>query len=267
MWIKEPTEDITNKSSYATNLNLLWKSDKLPLYIMDNHLAAAWCWMQECKPESRYCFFHIDRHNDLGAVAPYSCYQHVKENPQLSIDDYTGIRNPIASLDRPAFTWDNYINQTIQLFPDWFGKCIYATHTPLNDMERKMNLGCNVIEEMRPFNLPDILNEELEVDELDQIRYEVGGEQMPRWIVNIDLDYFFYSFRDDSTQRLLTDDYIRMMASVLYKNIKRLAVVTVALSPECCGGWKPALDAATELLRNDYFIESGFEFLERMNLL
>ena len=29
-------------------LKFLWKSDCAPIYIMDNHWTAAWCWMQEC---------------------------------------------------------------------------------------------------------------------------------------------------------------------------------------------------------------------------
>ena len=70
MWIKATTQDILRRNSYDTHLNFLWKADGLPLYIMDNHLAAAWCWMQECSSEESYQFFHIDRHNDLGALAP-----------------------------------------------------------------------------------------------------------------------------------------------------------------------------------------------------
>ena len=266
MWIKETVKDITKKSSFDVHLNFLWKSDALPLYIMDNHLAAAWCWMQECNPKERYNFIHIDRHNDLGALAPFSCYKHIKENPHLSIDEYTGLRNPEQKeFDRPAFTWDNYINQTIQLFPDWFRKCVYATHKPLNDSERKMNLGCNVIEEMRPFNIPDYLNGELEIDQFDRLKIEAGGEQPTKWIVNLDLDYFFYSYGDDGMKRLMTDEYIRTLAAVMKRNLGRIEVITVALSPECCGGWENALGTAMKLIRNE-FLEEGVEFIEDKNL-
>lgn len=41
---------------------------------MDNHLAAAWCWMQECDADTRYNFMHIDRHNDLGTNTPFDIY-------------------------------------------------------------------------------------------------------------------------------------------------------------------------------------------------
>mgnify|MGYP006873012857 FL=1 len=126
--------------------------------------------MQECNADESYQFFHIDRHNDLGTLAPYTCYQHLKDNPRVSIDDYTGIRNPNAPLlDRPAFTWDNYINQTIQLFPDWFRKCVYATHKRLDERERRMNLGCNVIEETSPCHLNGMLDYELRVEDHERL--------------------------------------------------------------------------------------------------
>lgn len=33
---------------------------------MDNHLAAAWCWVQKIDQSKRYGLFHINRHYDLG---------------------------------------------------------------------------------------------------------------------------------------------------------------------------------------------------------
>lgn len=58
---------------------------------MDNHLAAAWCWMQECDADTRYNFMHIDRHNDLGTNTPFDIYRHIKDNQHLSIDEYTNL--------------------------------------------------------------------------------------------------------------------------------------------------------------------------------
>lgn len=267
MWIKGTKANTTNNSSSVTNLNLLWRSDRLPIYFMDNHLAAAWCWMQECDPTERYNFIHIDRHNDLGPTAPYSCYQHLKDNPRIPIDDYLNIRNPNQTdFDWPAFTWDNYINQTIQLFPDWFLKCIYATHRQLDSRERRMNLGCCVIEESLPFNLPAFLHNTLSVDLFDEIKSSAGGHQIPKWIVNLDLDYLFYTDLDEKNKRLLTDEFIKEISSVLKLHMDRIAVLTVALSPECCGGWEQALDAAFVFIQNESFIEECEEFIDDTNL-
>ena len=48
-------EDILNKNSGIDNLNFLLHYPKV--YVMDNHLAAGWCWLQELDPEFSYCFF------------------------------------------------------------------------------------------------------------------------------------------------------------------------------------------------------------------
>lgn len=267
MWIKATMQDILQKSSYDIHLNFLWKADGLPLYIMDNHLAAAWCWMQECSAEEGYQFFHIDRHNDLGTLAPYICYQQLKENPRISIDEYTGLRNSlITQQDRPAFTWDNYINQTIQLFPDWFRKCVYATHKRLDDRERRMNLGCNVIEETSPFHLLKTLDDALTINDYQWLMAKARNETPDKWIVNIDLDYFFDYDYNNHIQRIMTDEYIRSIAEVINKHLKNIKVVTVAISPECCGGWIPALEAALLFVRNGCFFGSNMEFLNDTNL-
>lgn len=53
------------------------------------------------------------------------------------------------------------------------------------------------------------------------------------WIVNLDLDVFYTA---DSHKQLFSDDYIRRIAELLQDNISRIAVLTIALSPECLGG-------------------------------
>lgn len=41
--------------------------------------------------------------------------------------------------------------------------------------------------------------------------------------------------------RLFSDEYIQAMASDINKAMDRIAVMTIALSPECCGGWENAI--------------------------
>ena len=62
MWIRKPNDNLMECSSWDCHSNLLWKEDEKPIYIMDNHLSALWCWMQECDPDGKYNFMHIDRH-------------------------------------------------------------------------------------------------------------------------------------------------------------------------------------------------------------
>lgn len=76
MWIRHLLADYYKQQSSFENLIFLWKTDNV--YVMDNHLAAAWYWMQECKADSRYNFLHIDRHNGLGINTPFDVYRHIR---------------------------------------------------------------------------------------------------------------------------------------------------------------------------------------------
>ena len=98
-----------------------------------------------------------------------------------------------------------------------------------------MNLGCNVIEETSPCHLYGRLRDALRVDDFERMMAQVKGEEIDKWIVNLDLDYFFIG---DPSMRILTDEYIRSVAGLIKRQINEIKVVTVALSPECCGGWE-----------------------------
>ena len=41
--------------------------------------------------------------------------------------------------------------------------------------------------------------------------------------------------------RLFSDEYIKAMASDINKAMDKIAVMTIALSPECCGNWENAI--------------------------
>lgn len=60
MWIFKK-EKIGISGCYE--MNFLYNSGKF--YIMDNHLAAAWCWIQKIQSNQNYGLFHIDKHYDL----------------------------------------------------------------------------------------------------------------------------------------------------------------------------------------------------------
>jgi hypothetical protein len=58
--------------------------------------------------------------------------------------------------------------------------------------------------------------------------------------VNIDLDYFFE--RHKPQVLIFSDEFVRKMFKIIKKGIskKTVTVLTIALSPEWCGGWKRA---------------------------
>ncbi len=49
-------------SSWVKDLNLLGKENNI--YVMDNHVAALWCWLQEIEIKTKYNILHIDAHYD-----------------------------------------------------------------------------------------------------------------------------------------------------------------------------------------------------------
>ena len=51
MWIRNLPTDYHKQQSDFDNLVFLWKTNNV--YVMDNHLAAAWCWMQGISPLQR----------------------------------------------------------------------------------------------------------------------------------------------------------------------------------------------------------------------
>ena len=60
-----------------------------------------------------------------------------------------------------------------------------------------------------------------------------GNDYKLPWIVNLDIDVFFTG---DGRIQLFSDEYIRYIAEMLQKSMRRIAVLTIAVSPECLGG-------------------------------
>lgn len=223
MWIRNIPDDYMSRDSGVSNLNFLYKEDNI--YIMDNHLAAGWCWLQELQPEASYNFFHLDRHADLICNAPINSYAFLKDNPHITIDEYTNMnfRNEISIYK--VFQWDNYIKQIHFLFPNWFRKCYFATHEYVHDNNpedtRVMNVTYN----------PDVF------DLYKNINYWLNQNDTNSWIFNLDIDYFF----NDDGMQLFSDEYIIALLQDLKNSMDKIAVLTIALSPECCGCWESAI--------------------------
>lgn len=214
-------DDLFNRKSGYDNLNFMLHYPKT--YVMDNHLGAGWCWLQELDPKQQYCFFHIDRHEDLcGSLKP-EYYQHLKDNPKVSIEEYTTLSYKEETRQGKVFVWDNYIKQIQRLFPNWFSKCIFACHGLVTDPSHATTLPLNIEYNAGPLEL------------YGNIDYWVKHEKQ-LFIVNLDVDYFF----DDERMPLFSEKYITAFAKNLNAAMKNIAVLTIALSPECCGGWEPA---------------------------
>lgn len=138
MWIKEPPKNIESEVSSISTLNFLYNHEKF--YIMDNHLAAAWCWLQKLDVESHYNFFHIDQHEDLLCDAPLSSFEIIQKNPQISLADYLSLKyESYGKREVVVFRYDNYILQTKFIFPHWFDMCYFACPNSVNDKYLNIN--------------------------------------------------------------------------------------------------------------------------------
>lgn len=209
------------------NMNLLYNDDKF--YVMDNHLAAAWCWAQEIDMSKKYGLFHIDRHYDLLNNLSDEFLHNNREIllgknfiDYLSLKDKWGIQ---------ALRYDNYIDTFNRLYPDVIQQVYYATHKDGTN-SAKTSLAsistCN----------PDLWD-------LDtNIKYWITEchKDIERWIVNIDIDFFFQNHDDDGSFQFTTQKYIRYICKEIKASLPSIDVVTIAISPEFCGGWGKAFN-------------------------
>ncbi|WP_297097839.1 UPF0489 family protein [uncultured Draconibacterium sp.] len=217
--------------SWVKNLNLLNKERNI--YIMDNHVAAVWCWLQEIELNKKYNILHVDAHYDTMSSRLDTWLEYLPNNlKELDITELLALkfydRDFIDGYE--IMRWDNYF----PIFHRLYGKNINSYHffthkggTLFGEMEDKLD------EHPIPglFNLIDYLFEE-----------RTSGPY--EWIVNIDLDYFFQKIDDtDITLKFISDEAIDFFLEKLntYLANNKIKVVTIALSPECCGGWENSL--------------------------
>jgi len=224
MWIKAPEYPL--QYSWSSHLNFLYQSGKI--FIMDNHLAAAWCWIQTLDPSKSYNFYHIDGHYDLQGDAPSVDRQIIDVGFDLkncSLDAYLNLKYPMADGEMAAlFRYDTYILNLQKVYKDFFDRKIFATQRIGNRKDVFL----------------DVANGDCEKEAhelLLQLETDIKDTNDKPWIVNLDLDYFFIEKEEDCVQ-YLTDDYIVALCDAIRKSMPDIAVVTIALSPDFCGGWE-----------------------------
>jgi UPF0489 domain len=237
MWIKEKPKDLG--ASGCCNVNFLFNHGKV--YVMDNHLSAGWCWLQKIDTSKQYNFVHIDRHYDLMDYEDEiraSVIEKAINLEGLSFDEYVELtykddRAPTGTVQ--LFKWDNFILNIDHAFPGLLSKTFFVT--------KKIGEG----------GQSTFINFE------DEIEHFI--DQFPDWfekgetglIIDIDLDYFFTPIRGGYYQ-LYSDQTILKLATLVRDHMHKIDVVTIALSPECCGGWNNSfrvLDIFREVLELD----------------
>lgn len=218
--------------SWVKNLNLLSKERNI--YVMDNHVAALWCWLQEIEENKKYNVLHIDAHYDTMSSRIDTWLKHLPNNfKELSIDEYLALKFYDADFrdGYEIMRWDNYFPIFHRLYGNNINSYHFFTHkdgTLFDEMESKLD----------EYPIPGLFN-------LIDYLFKDKTSNSYEWIVNIDLDYFFQTIDDtDITLKFISSEAIDFFISKLktYLTNDKIKVMTIALSPECCGGWENSLD-------------------------
>jgi len=206
----------TRGASADSRDNFLASVDNI--FVMDNHRLALWCWFQKIQKAERYNLFHIDAHPDL-SESGLKEFNH--DLWTISLDDYRSAHQ--KEVNSPLFRWDNYIEIFLQKYPENVGHTISATHHLGSTKDLK--------EVVKPIDLvrrlDDLFSERIYLNDLP-------------WIVNLDIDYLFSS--RPQKLPLFSEEYVEAVALSIKRGLDNgmIKVLTIALSPECCGGWEKA---------------------------
>ncbi len=202
--------------------NFLWRKNNV--YIMDNHRAALWCWFQHLKKDSKIALFHIDKHTDTLQSRVNEWVDVCPDLWNINIDDYLSFSYKMEmDMEVPLFRWDNYGSIFLDKYKNLVSHCFFATHNKGD----APNFDC--------VQTPDIW------DLAGNLSYWIEDTDK-QWIVNLDLDYFFYQSGSEEYSVFLSDEYISQIFRTIktYLDNSKILCLTICLSPEYCGGWEAA---------------------------
>ncbi len=219
-------------SSFSEKVNFLYQYDNL--YIMDNHRLAAWCWAQKVDKNLKYKVVHIDKHCDALGNQMESWLKEIKKDlKDLSLQEYLDLKFQKGNDDFKVFNWTNYI----PLFYHFYKENIWDF-----DFYVHQGIPCSIPENLQSkitkcsfFNLINDFPENV----LEDFEY---------FIVNLDIDYFFTD-RDDYFEIMSPKTIEHIISAIMNFSKNKNNIVTIAISPECCGGWKNSLDFCHRYLK------------------
>lgn len=232
----EPTWPVPfrgRNSSGAFNQNFLWRKGNV--WIMDNHRAALWCWMQDISADENVGLLHIDQHYDTRWAGMEDWLKSLRRVnlARLSIGDYLAhsyVPPGGGGAQIPVFTWDNYLSIFLKKYGRRIVSRILATHRDGDPPKVRRRF-------MEP--RPDELTRHL-------MGWMEARDEARRWILNIDLDYFFFSAKNDGDQRreLFSQGYLEALFGAIREVYAsgQIVSLTLCLTPGDLtgGGWSGA---------------------------
>lgn len=209
--------------SGATTQNFLWRYGNV--YIMDNHRAALWCWLQEVGAEESIGLLHIDEHFDTLYSRIDEWLEHLPELRGLTIDQYLALEYFPERSAVPLVRWDNYLSIYLERYAHQVVRSVFATHGEGDNP--RVNEAMHIDSRTLPGNLLYYLRDAPE-----------------RWIINVDLDYFFCNDESGNRRLMFSPDYIASVFQAIraHQDAGKVACLTLCLTPdeEYTGGWASA---------------------------
>jgi hypothetical protein len=173
----------------------------------------------------KYSMFHVDMYYDLDSGIVTRWPMGTLDLKDLDFQQYLDLKHP-SNNEAPLIVYDNYLSIFEELYEDQIGYFFMSTQAvgtpPVEDSR---------IEEIKIGRLADCLRMLLFDDNL----------RADGWISNLDLDFFF-SRQPKELEIFLADSYLdEVFGSITdAMNANKITCLTVALSPECSGGWENA---------------------------
>lgn len=215
--------------SGAVQQNFLCRARNV--YVMDNHRAALWCWLQELDLKQTHSLIHVDRHPDALRSRLDEWLRHLPDWSS-GIDAYLSKAYETDGFDCPVIRWDNYLS----IYLHEFGKNLKVFRCLTHDDGDPPNHQSPM--NSPPWDLPENLS------------YWLAEEEAP-WIVNIDLDYFYCQYGPEDIRMMVSEDYIDAVAAGLVDAMHRgaIRVVTLCLTPSSfTPGWEATEALAARIL-------------------
>ena len=207
--------------SGCCTLNFLARNERV--YVMDNHRAALWCWLKHLPESGKVSLIHIDRHYDCLHEDHDSRVREAASVLDRQLEDYLTISVDYEGYSCPVFRWDNFLSIFFRYHNERIGQVHMATRKEGDPPEIHFN---HIREEDLPSTL-EMLAEDITHGPI---------------IADLDLDFFMMKTSENECIRLFSEDYIAAVTTSLKKLIEapHCLCLTIALSPECCGGWPQA---------------------------
>ncbi|WP_369920015.1 UPF0489 family protein [Marinomonas polaris] len=255
MWEEILPLKIRGRSGVDT-LNFLYKHKSYNIYVMDNHRAALWCWLQCLDQSKQYGLFHIDAHYD--AACPddeeFENLEKIKPFHELSLHEYLNLKayNSNESHEIFAIDWANYLSVFGKKYPNMIKSGGFKVAT----------------QKLMPGVRPTIQNwkEEDEIDLKDlPSQIEALKSNDEQWILNVDLDFLVERNVNELIDKF-NDEYLKEFSKAIegmfLKN--KVACLIVCLSPSMFEN--KDLGTASGWERSEHICEKLFYYMDNLGI-